>query len=414
MSAVARAVTSFSHKSLPSEPPLSPCETVAETVSTVWNSVYSSSVGVVSRVYHILRSAIGAPVRDLFFFPLSIMDFSLMKSLFPNTAKQLQIEEAYGSDFWNPSKPLDPNFPLQQKMRNAFSVREQAVLIETETGKTVQVTCRIIESKGLRQRSPAYNFVYAPGIFNTVRNTAAGIYPYLAAYLKKKEHNRSLPPARFMIISENDIQDKDTASPYRPASMEEAGTIFHHTVHALQAQYGKADQLAAHSMGCIFAASALKHFEARDLPKNLSLDRGPTSIWEISKKRLFSLGWCTIYPLAKLVGWSLDLEQQLADLCARIQNLRILISGVEQDHHFSGTANLCLGETTRKLQLAGRVNVLYFDPPRQVVHEAAHHNLRSDYLRSLYLKHPSKGKALIGGTSLAEEIVSRSIASKAG
>jgi hypothetical protein len=53
-----------------------------------------------------------------------------------------------------------------------------------------------------------------------------------------------------------------------------------------------------------------------------------------------------------------------------------------QDHHFSESANLCLANSIQGIK---DVEVLVFDPPRQVIHEHGHHNLRSDLINSCYL-----------------------------
>jgi len=57
-------------------------------------------------------------------------------------------------------------------------------------------------------------------------------------------------------------------------------------------------------------------------------------------------------------------------------------TGVIQDHHFSGSANLCLGE---KIKEMNDIEFLVFNPPRQLVHEQAHHNLRPDSFNPRYL-----------------------------
>ena len=201
-------------------------------------------------------------------------------------------------------------------------------------------------------------------------------HPYLAAYLNAEKEGIALPPARFIIISENDLDVK-------PTNLDEAGLILLKTFQALQAEFGPIDQVVAHSLGAVFLANALKQADDPTcLPQHICFDRGPTSIWEASKKYFWGLGRL-IYLLAKCSGWSSDVEEDISVFCKKWkQKPSLLATGVVQDHHFAGRANLCLGE---KLKQNENIEVLVFDPPRQIVHEQAHHNLRPDFFNARYL-----------------------------
>jgi hypothetical protein len=94
-----------------------------------------------------------------------------------------------------------------------------------------------------------------------------------------------------------------------------------------------------------------------------------------------------LYFLLEFGEWAADIEQDLVDFCQRWENRPpIVITGVLQDHHFCGEANLCLGE---KIAQVEGVDILMFDPPQQIFHVQAHHNLRADFLNPRYLTNES-------------------------
>ncbi len=130
----------------------------------------------------------------------------------------------------------------------------------------------------------------------------------------------------------------------------------------------------------MFLASALKQVEdPKLLPKHLCLDRGPTSIWEASKKYFLGLGR-VIYVLSRAGRWASDIEQDVADFYNKWKETpSLLVTGVMQDYHFSGGANLCLGKQIKAIK---DVAVLVFNPPRQIIHERAHHSVRPDLLNA--------------------------------
>ncbi|MCF7852508.1 MAG: hypothetical protein K9M07_04635 [Simkaniaceae bacterium] len=368
-------------------------ELLAQKVQLVWGLIYDVTIGSLCKVVHIIRSAIGSVVRDAFFFP---MKWSLIANS-QAVQDQLLLEENYCSDFWDPTKPLDPSLNLHAEIRENFAIPEDLVIpIRLKDGRSVEITCQVIQTK--ESGDSFYNFAHIPGIYTTIYNNIGTIHPYLAAYLKSHNEAESLPPARFIMISENNLN-------FKPATLDEAGFVLLETLKALKERFGELDQLVAHSLGNIFLANALKQMDdPTPLPKHICLDRGPTSIWEASKKYFFGMGRL-IYVLAQCGEWASDIEQDIIDFYQTWEKRpSLLITGVRQDHYFSGEANLCLGEKIKKID---GIEFLVFDPPRQLIHQAAQHNLKSDFFNSRYLTvHSELMKPL---ENLSETIIRRSL-----
>jgi hypothetical protein len=346
-------------------------EELAQRTQSIWGKIYDVTIGNLIKIVHVIRNAIGSVVRNAFFFPLKWSFIANMQSV----RDQLQIEETYYRDFWDPSKSLDPHLKDHAKIREKFAPPEDRVFpIQLKDGRTAEITCRIIQTKEGGENF--YNFVQVPGIYTTISNNIGATYPYLAAYLSAEKDGQSLPPARFIILSENNLN-------FKPANLDEAGFVLLETLKALQEEFGDIDQLVAHSLGNVFLAKALKQADdPKLLPKYICLDRGPTSIWEASKKYFCGLGRL-IYLLAKFGGWASDIEQDLTDFCQKWEEKpSLLITGVIQDHYFSDGANLCLGEKIKKIE---EIDVLVFNPPRQIINEKAHHNLSPDFFNPRYL-----------------------------
>ncbi|HSW72595.1 MAG TPA: hypothetical protein VLG44_04230 [Chlamydiales bacterium] len=368
-------------------------EELAQKTQSIWCQIYDVVFCDYLYIVHIVRNAISAVARNAFFFPLKWSVIANMKSV----RDQLQIEETYARDFWDVTKPVDPNLKDHARIKEVFDHPEDKVFpIQLKDGGTCEITCRIIETK--RRGEFYYNFVHVPGIYTTIYNNIGGIHPYLAAYLNAEHEGEPLPPARFIIVSENNLNIK-------PETLDEASLILLETLKALQVEFGNIDQVVAHSLGTVFLANALKQADSPNLlPKHICFDRGPTSIWEASKK--YRLGYL-LYLLVSKSRWASDVEQDIVDFCGKWKERpSILVTGVIQDHHFSGGANLCLGEKINKIN---DVQVLVFDPPRQLVQENAHHNLRADFFNSRYLVWESN--YLKSSENLPEAIVRHSLLS---
>lgn len=343
---------------------------VAQRAQSIWGTLFYTLSNSVSRVVSVARGSIGAAICKAIFFPLkwgAIINQEDVK-------KQLKLEEAYCRNFWDPSKPLDPNCKDQAKIREKFKIPEDRTFpIQLREGQIGEITCRIIETKA--QEGPFYNFIYISGVYATIDNNI-GIYPYLAAYLRAEKEGTPLPAARFIVVSENNLH-------FLPKSLDEAGLCLLETLKTLRKEYGEMDQVVAHSLGTVFLANALKYVEDLSvLPHNLLFDRGPKSLKEASKKYLWGFGRF-IYFLMEIGKWAGNPEQEIVDFYQKWEvPPSLVVASVEQDHYFSGSANLSSGEKIRAIPQAC---FLVFNPPRQFAHAFAHHNLRTDYLNSCYL-----------------------------
>jgi hypothetical protein len=261
MSAIAESYAANEVVSGVEEEP-SELEELAEKTQSIWAQLYDLTIGNLIKIVHIVREAIGSVVRDAFFFPLN---WSVIANR-QETKEQLEFEKMRSDGFWDPKAPLDREFwPDQAEIRKMFdSPRKQTFPIQLKDGKTVNITCRIIETKGIKKNEErCYNLVQIPGIYTTIYNNIETTYPYLAAYLNAEKGAESLPPARFIMISENDLDIK-------PATLDEAGLMILETLKSLREEFGDIDQLVAHSLGNIFLANALKQVEdSTVLPKHI-------------------------------------------------------------------------------------------------------------------------------------------------
>ncbi len=326
---------------------------------------------------HTTRKAIGGAFRDMLFFPLH------------SKAEQAQavIEKRFGADFWKTTAPLDLNYPYQDRIRKEFSVTNETIRIPVGD-KEVALTYRMMLWKGNGNGHKPYNFVFIPGNFWTIESSISGVYPFLASYLLQKDQDKTLPPARFIVTTQYDIKLRgagDAETDYKPETIDEAGYILRETLRQLHEKWGKIDHLFAHSLGTILFARALKQMPAKEdsLPTHLTLHCAPSSIHE---KRKQYWGGILLLQLAKLGKWDFDVETEVVKLCQREDRPKtIILSGVKQDHHFSG-ANLVYRDAIGKLQERGALTVLKFDPHRGLTHQIGHHGMSCDKFHGGYVE----------------------------
>ncbi len=310
---------------------------------------------------------VGHFIRDAFYMPVPAN---------PTANPVLKREEAFAAGFWDPSIPLDPNYPLQEKIRKEFAVYDQPIKMQTADGKLLEVPCRVIESK--KRDGQFHNYVHVLGNLSTISNNIASPYPYLAAYLDQKKSDPAVPPARFILISQYGMRSDGV--PFRPRTLDEAGLILKKALETLSENHGPIDQLVAMSLGSIIFASSLKHFEdTAAIPKAIHFDRAPSSIKAASQNYT---GGSLLYLLSKATGWTVDIGQELADFCQRNPDVPCIVSGVKDDFYFPGRAGLHEDEKIKGLD---QVKILIFAPPHQLFHLRAHHGLRSDFLTFNYL-----------------------------
>lgn len=322
-------------------------------------------------LWNLFRDWMGEFLRDAFFLPIPANPT-------PAIQKGLKREEDFVAAFWNAGKATDLNYPYQEKIREIFTVNDQPIKMLTTDGKLLQITCRIIEPK-IKSDAKSYNCVHVLGNISTISNNIDTPYPYLAAYLEEKKKDPTLSPARFVLISQYDMQVD--GAPFKPRSLDEAGLILKKTLDTLYETYGEIDHLVAHSLGSIIFASALKHFEgdAKAFPQHIHFDRAPSSIEAASKTQSFG---SILHFLATLSGWSVDIGKELADFYLKNPKVPCIVSGVKYDFYFPGPASL---HEHKKIKEISQVKVLIFDPPHQLFHMRAHHGLRADLLNGHYL-----------------------------
>jgi hypothetical protein len=327
----------------------------------------------------------GQFIRDAVFMPISDRLPQAIKS-------DLKREEEFFRAFWDPKKPLDPNYPHQEEMRKEFNVYDQPIKMHTADGTPLEITCRIIESK--KRDEKLYNFVHVLGNLATISNNIAAPYPFIAAYLDHQKSDPSLPPGRFILVSQYGMVSDGV--PFKPRSLDEAGLILKKAVETLSETHGQIDYLAAMSLGSIIFASSLKHFEnSAAFPRHIHFDRAPSSI-KASSKNYY--GGTLLYLLAKATGWSADIGQELSNFYREKPKIPCIVSGVREDFFFPGSASL---HEDKNVKGINQIKRLIFSPPQQLFHARAHHGLRADFLNFNYLVGDSNRELLKERENLA-------------
>lgn len=369
---------------------------IQSTCQRIWNWTTSPFL----TIWTATRSALGGMVRDYCFFPLKPY----------LNCEQMKSEQRYYNDFWNPQAALDPNLKDHLVVRENFAVRDEVIQI-TSNGQRHAVTCRIIESKegiagaasvsevasssNCRENGPApkwFNFLLIPGNLTTIDNNVIGMYPFLSAYLAIKGENKTVPPARFIMITQYDIcrlGDSGAPEEYLPESLDEAAKILATSISSIQKKYGPTDQLLAHSIGCVFFSAALKYLTKDLIPQNIAFHCGPSSVSTVGNNFWFGK---IAAKMAEISHWTVDVAKEIAAFYKKFSELKefsLVISGVKQDHYFAGEANLCTAAEILSLKAELSIDLLLFDPPVQFFHNRAHHNLPFDFLVPNYLTEAS-------------------------
>ncbi|MCX6990559.1 MAG: hypothetical protein NTX49_05805 [Chlamydiae bacterium] len=370
--------------SLPTYTSLVPLNPVTERTKTLWER---------------FKLFVGGLLRDTFFWVLH-------SRLSEQQNIQLEQENAFFRDFWNRSAPFSPRWPQRNEIISTFTHKK--ISLDLHSPKRLEVDCCTIETQAEEPTRPYYNFALAMGNLSTIRNNITGIYPFISAYLAKRRADPSLPPARFILISQYDLRQGVT--PYKPETIDEAGQILSSTLSSLQDKYGPINQLAAHSLGTIVTGAALKYIDRTRLPRHMYFDRGPSSIQEICRSKL---GGSILYPLASVLGWDIDLGKEVAEFHRSCEiPPSIVISNVKKDHHFVDTAALSRSSHIERLAAESKLEVMEFDFPGQDLHETAQHNIGNDQLYGHYLlpRAVEERRLPLGrAESMAQAIVERSL-----
>ena len=350
-------------------------------------------------VWERIKLFIGGYIRDNFFWALNSLTSEAQRNM-------LQEETAFFRDFWDRSVPFSPRWPERREIIDTFTKKETS--LDVNTSQRITVDCCSIEVEGVDMREPHYNFVVAMGNLSNIRNNIAGVYPFIKAYLAKRREDPTIPPARFILISQYDLKQGRTS--YKPETIDQAGQILGSTLSSLHEKYGPIHQLVGHSLGAIVMGAALKHINRSHLPRNIYFDRGPSSIYEASKNKL---GGSILYQLARVSGWDIDLGKEISEFCGSHPELpSIVISGVKKDHHFPGSAALTQSPRITRLATESTLDVVEFDFPGQDVHEMAQHNIGNDELNGYNLlpRDIERSRFSLGiEESMAQAIIARSL-----
>lgn len=301
--------------------------------------------------------------------------------------------------FW--SAPFgDLRYPRQQEVRENFERYNQKVVIQSE-GKKIEMNCRVIETKGC-PKTGCLNHILVQGNVSTLDNNMPGLYPLLETYLKEKERNPELPPARFIMVNhygnkisyDTNAKDED----YYPENLDEWGLVFKKTIESLVNQYGELNLLAAHSLGNIPVVQHLNNLNDEEFlrlfPKTLFLAQGPSSLYEVSANvpasfewypwgRTFVIGW-VVYYFFKWIGWDVKLDSTLVERLQRlpkntetVEKLRrtnIVVTDVVHDFYFPGKASLCASDKLQELEGIVNISRMTFNPPLSWGIPRAQHN----------------------------------------
>jgi hypothetical protein len=331
-----------------------------------------------------LKTNMSHYLRDKYFFAL--------KNLPERKQMALEGEIKYFYDFWDPKAPLDPNLPMQQRIRDSFVMKDEVIEVYIG-GQRLAVTCRVVETKDISPKQKPYNFVFVPGNLTNFHNNIILVYPFLASYLRMHDASDSLPPGRFIMTTQYEIRTIEpdgSKGIYSPESLDYVGTVLAEILEKINHKYGEVDQLMAHSLGTIIFSSCLKHLKKAILPKHLLVHCGPSSLIEASKNIPILGKWGFLGKLASCVGWHVDLAEEIATFCKKNPEVDITISGVLEDHYFKGDANLCKSPKMRDLKEKGLIkDLLTFCPPFQMFDAGAQHNLPFFFLVPNYLIDPS-------------------------
>lgn len=345
----------------------------------------------ITSIWNQFKHAIGGILRDTFFLPM-------FHKLSFKDEQQNQQEELYFSNFWDPTHPIYPELAHHKEIKKTFTKRIEQVPVLVD-GQKLEVNYLVIESKDHQQKENQefYTFIHVLGNLSTINNNIMSTYPFIGSYLKQKKENPNMPPARFILISQyNTTIQENSNTTYKPKTLNEAGLILAECIKELEKRYGKANQLVAHSIGCIAFTSSLKYFDAASsgIPRHIHLDRGPSSILKLSNR---SFGGWLYFPLALLTGWTLDFGEEVANFCNKTRFTRqgnhtpsILVSSVQYDHIFPGDTSLYLSPQVQDLRNTKEVTILPFAPPLQwisnfrALHCASNAAFSSRHLPSKY------------------------------
>lgn len=339
-----------------------------------------------------------------------IANFIRMNLFFPFKQRRREREGLTSAErFWETPRP-DLEFPRKEAIQKHFNRYNQSIVIKVD-GKEIRLKCVVIESKGC-PKSGALNHLIVQGNTSTLDNNMPGIYPFLDSYMKQKQE-KNLPHGRFIIFNHynNTISKGNGAKEdaYFPGDMDEWGFLFKKAIESFTDQYGKFQLVAAHSLGNIPIVAHLKHLKDAEFkklfPDTLFLAKGPSSLKEVSKNVPFEFGcypwgWffvigAVLYLLAKLTGWTLELDETIvsklktlpktSDFIKKLKETNLIISEVKHDHYFPGKASLCASKKLDQINEPINLYRISFDIPPTRTTKKWQHNYNPGLLQRDYV-----------------------------
>ena len=331
----------------------------------------------------------------------------LREKLFPlsNTSSymenMLKRENWISTDLFWKVPFADLRYPRQMEIRDQFVRYDQYVIVKSDN-KEIKLKCRVIEPKNCPSEG-CLNHMVIQGNISTLDNNMPGVYPFLDSYMKEKEQNPNIAPARFVIFSHYDHKIADTETnhekEYFPEDINEWGFVFKKAFESLVDRYGKFQLLAAHSLGNIPAVELLKHIKKEEFdrlfPQTIFLAQGPSSTYEVSKNFPFDIecypwSWAffglgpILYFLSKWTGWNIQIDKTLTDqinnfsqdldIQKELKNRHLILSQVEHDYYFPKKAALCGSDKLDKIEDKINLYRMNFNPPLSWATPRAQHN----------------------------------------
>ena len=332
----------------------------------------------------------------------------LQSLMFPLTSTSSYIQNILQREHWI-SRDLfwkapfeDLRYPRHQQIRNYFVRYDQFVIVKIDN-KEIKLKCRVIEPKDCPPEG-CLNHLIIQGNISTLDNNMPGVYPFLDSYIKEREKNSDMAPARFVIFSHYDHKIADTLSQkeedYLPGDIDEWGFVYKKAYESLVQQYGKFQLVAGHSLGTIPAIELFKHMKPEEFdtlfPQTLFFAQGPSSTYEVSKNIPFELecypfGWAffgiglILHFVCKWTGWSLELDKTITEklqafaqdpaIQDKLKQKHLIATQVKYDFYFPGKAGLCGSDVLNPIEDT-TINFyrMKFNPPLSWGVPRAQHN----------------------------------------
>lgn len=269
-----------------------------------------------------------------------------------------------------------------------------------------------METKDCGKDEDVLNHFLVRGNISTKTTDFSGVYPFLDAYVKQKQADPSLPPARFIVFNAYDHTvtrgQGNKQELFLPTNMDQWGLISKKAIESFTQEYGKFQLIAAHSLGNMPTVAHLKHVKDHEFgalfPDTLLLAKGPSSLWEVSKNVPFEwecYPWghwlfvgIVLYFLSKCVGWTLELDETLIKrltslpqteaIKKQLKNTTIVATAVKKDHYFPGNVALPASKKLDKLENCVNLYRLTFDIPPTVTPPKGQHNFNPGFLQKIY------------------------------